>query len=478
MMSNPNKIVGDYVIRPRIIGRGNFSTIYEGYHQQFNKQVAVKKLDVEDTQKLKKYVQSEIDLHQKLVHQHIVSMYDHYIDHEINSIYIFMEYCPKGDFTNFQQKRPMMEWAINKYMRQFVSALEYIHNSGIFHRDLKPHNLLLDAEYNLKVSDFGLSKNEIESEVTVLHKTYCGSPLYMAPEIIFESIYDNKSDLWSVGVILYEWITGQHPYKCKNLYELMTKMKSEAFTLPLIYKSTLPHSLIRLLDGLMNKNPVQRIEWSELFKHPWILKDQQLTIENELIEFPDGIFTFPKLGEHNKLKYIFVEDYMRSKSENDKILCSPLVKKELSHTYALQPPPITVDPLDDFTGIMEESPKERHINLSQSSSSEEETENIAETLKDAIMTVQQPIPPMPANLAKPTKPININNQRHLHYNFNLESPSFRAKSIHEIKRTSSGISSINAGTSTSSTSTPDSISNSLKNIVYTIWNNITDRNNV
>lgn len=463
MMSNPNKVVGDYVIRTKIIGRGNFSTIYEGYHQQFNKNVAVKKIDVEDTQKLKTYVQREIDLHQKLVHPHIVSMYDHYIDHEINSIYIFMEYCPKGDFTRFQQKRPMMEWAINKYMRQFTSALEYIHNLGVFHRDLKPHNLLLDVEYNLKVSDFGLSKNEMEGSVATMHKTYCGSPLYMAPEIIFDSTYDNKSDLWSVGVILYEWITGQHPYKCKNLYELMTKMKSEIFTLPAIYKAKLSESLIQLLESLMNKNPCERIEWQALFKHHWIVKDQQMEIENDLMEFPNGITTFPLLNNHNKLKYIFVDDYMRCKSENDKIIRSPLVKREVKYIHKLEVPAASIDPLENFTGIIE-----KPIELLHSSSSEEEytEEAIADNLKDAMMTIQQ------SNPIKPIKPINIINarNRNQNFNFNLESPSFRAKSIHEIKRASSGISVNTNNSNSTNTSTPESISSSLKNFVYTIWN--------
>lgn len=463
MMSTPNKIVGDYVIRTKIIGRGNFSTIYEGYHQQFNKPVAVKKLDVEDTQKLKNYVQREIDLHQKLVHPHIVSMYDHYIDHEISSIYIFMEYCPKGDFSHFQQKRPMMEWTINKYMRQFTSALEYIHNLGVFHRDLKPHNLLLDVEYNLKVSDFGLSKNEIEGSVAAMHKTYCGSPLYMAPEIIFDSTYDNKSDLWSVGVILYEWITGHHPYKCKNLYELMTRMKSEVFTLPTIYKAKLSESLVKLLEALMNKNPSERIEWQVLFKHPWIANDQQIEIENDLMEFPNGITTFPSLNNHNKLKYIFVDDYMRFKTENDKIIDSPLVKREVKYAHKLEVPTV-IDPLENFTGIVE---KPREMSHSSSSEEEEVDEAIADNLKDAMMTIQQP---------NPIKPINIINPRNLNFNFNLESPSFRAKSIHEIKRASSGISVNTNNSNSTNTSTPESISSSLKNFVYNIWNGINGSN--
>lgn len=302
--------IGEYIVYPKVIGRGNFSTIYEGSHQILDKRVAVKKLDSSPNE----YVRREIELHQLLVHPNIVSMYAYHIDHINSCIYIFMEHCPIGDFYTFQKHRPMMEWSINKYMRQLASGLEYIHQRGIFHRDLKPHNILLDSEHNLKISDFGLSKNEID-EATALHRTYCGSPLYMAPEILFHSSYDNKSDLWSVGVILFEWITGKHPYKSKNLHDLMKNIRTEYYPMPAKLLGIGPNStLIELLNSLLVKDPLKRITWSEFFNNMWIQRNIELEIENGLLEFTPGVDIVPTLHGIQTKRFIFLEDYEKHRN--------------------------------------------------------------------------------------------------------------------------------------------------------------------
>ena len=466
-MNTPNKLVGDYYIRPKIIGRGNFSTIYEGFHHQLNKPVAVKKLDVENIHKLKIYVSRELELHQKLEHPNIVAMFDHHLDYENNSIYIFMEHCGKGDFFTYQAKRPMMEWAINKYMRQFTNGLKYLHSLSIFHRDLKPHNLLLDYEYTLKISDFGLSKNELEGSVISLHKTYCGSPLYMAPEILFHSFYDNKSDLWSVGIILYEWITGRHPYKSKNLYELMNHLKTGNFQIPADIKASISKDLATLLDQLLRKNPEARIDWPALFENPWIQRDQVLEIENDLMAFDAGSGCFPSTRAHEGKQFVFVEDYKKFQDEQASFFTKTL-KTEMATcmkpTFAFSMKSASthksdgigeIDPLTDFTGI------EIHSDSAETStdSDEEPLEHIEETLKNAMMTIQTPM--------------DINKPLRTHLNFTLESQSFRDKSINEINRNP-------AITSASTTSTPEStssISSSLKTFVYNIWNGIKSNSN-
>jgi aurora kinase len=477
MMSNPNKVVGDYAIRSKIIGRGNFSTIYEGYHQQFNKQVAVKKLDVEDTQKLKTYVQREIDLHQQLSHPNIITMYDYILDVDDKCMYIFMEYCPNGDFTKFQKKRPMMEAYIQKYMYQFITGLQYLYDSNIFHRDLKPHNLLLDHDFTLKISDFGLSKYDNSNGNGIsLHNTFCGSPLYMAPEVLFNSQYDNKSDLWSIGVILYEWITGEHPYYCKNLTELTNMMKTSDFHLSEKWSSTISKPLVVLLEHLMNKNPENRINWPDLFTNKWINTNLILKYENSLMEFNPSFGQFPTLDRTNKHNFIFVEDYERHLAEQETFLQSSLIKRELE-PLRIQKPRIlntvstekttiveqSVDEYNEFDGLFETAvdinPSNSNSNINES---DDDDQQIIYSLKEAMMTVEKPI----------DIKMSTSERNRRQFNFKLESPNFKAKSIHEVKKANANARYPLSLSSNSSNSTPESITNSVKNLVLQLWNGI------
>ena len=137
-----------------------------------------------------------------------------------------MEFCSGGDFTHFQKKRAIKEIHIHNYMKQLADGLKYLMENQILHRDLKPQNILITEGGFLKISDFGLAK-EYSNMSNKLKQTYCGSPMYMAPEILHYQKYDNKSDLWSVGIILYEMITGTPPYHVKNFYQLIKKIEDQ-----------------------------------------------------------------------------------------------------------------------------------------------------------------------------------------------------------------------------------------------------------
>ena len=108
--------------------------------------------------------------------------------------------------------------------KELISGLKYLYELNICHRDLKPQNILLDENYTIKISDFGLARLNNENN---LMDTICGSPIYMAPEIMKYNKYDNKADIWSLGIIFYELLTGRTPFKVKNHQELPTKLSNE-----------------------------------------------------------------------------------------------------------------------------------------------------------------------------------------------------------------------------------------------------------
>lgn len=280
-MNDKFKKIGNYTYNPIRIGKGNFSTIYKGKDINTQEIVAIKKIEVENINKLKKNVRREIDLHKKLIHPNIIALYDVIFDYENHTIYLVMEYCDGGDFTKFQNKRPIKEQFIQRYMRQFRDGLKYLANNNIIHRDLKPHNILITKSGIIKISDFGLAKESITDHP--LKQTYCGSPLYMAPEMMNYGKYDGRSDLWSIGVIIYEMITGNPPFHVKNFAQLKRVIQNDIH-LPDKFHNLISDLLKKMLENLLQQNPEKRMDWDTFFNHPWFEMLLQLERENRLME--------------------------------------------------------------------------------------------------------------------------------------------------------------------------------------------------
>ena len=203
-----------------------------------------------------------------------------------------MEYCPGGDFGKWLRRRKIISEADAKfYLGQVAKGLFFMHERGLLHRDLKPQNFLMTewgkSRCCLKIGDFGFAKHL--SGAADLAATVCGSPLYMAPEILMWERYDAKADLWSIGVILYEMLWGRPPFRAENHIELARKftqkpqVKFPAF-IQIIEKarndtSACPQSTVipieispdckNLLVRLLVVDPQERISFEDFFSHPF-----------------------------------------------------------------------------------------------------------------------------------------------------------------------------------------------------------------
>tara|TARA_B100000768_G_C11269367_1_gene372645 strand:- start:827 stop:2182 length:1356 start_codon:yes stop_codon:yes gene_type:complete len=291
-MSNSKTFtIRDYIIQKKRIGHGAFSNIYKGYHKKTNKKIAVKEIKLDTINKYKDSIKRETKIMRHLDHPNIINLYDTIIDNHNDNIYLILDYFPKGDLSNFLKKRPLKEKYAHKFTSQLSNGLEYLLQNKIIHRDLKPQNILVTNLGDIKITDFGFARYFEEN--TILN-TICGSPLYMAPEIVKNRKYDLKSDLWSVGVILYEMLVGRQPYRGKNIFDLVKNIEKKSIILP--SNIILTDECKDLLFKLLKKNPIERIKWEDFFSHKWI-KNIVKEREDMLME----ISTFNSFSEMNDL---------------------------------------------------------------------------------------------------------------------------------------------------------------------------------
>ncbi|XP_052458278.1 serine/threonine-protein kinase MARK2 isoform X10 [Carassius gibelio] len=255
--------IGNYRLL-KTIGKGNFAKVKLARHVLTSKEVAVKIIDKTqlNSSSLQKLYR-EVRLMKFLNHPNIVKLFE-VIDTE-KTLYLVMEYASGGEvFDYLVAHGRMKEKEARAKFRQIVSAVQYCHQKCIVHRDLKAENLLLDADMNIKIADFGFS-----NEFTMGNKldTFCGSPPYAAPELFQGKKYDGPEvDVWSLGVILYTLVSGSLPFDGQNLKELRERVLRGKYRIP-FYMST---DCENLLKKFLILNPTKRGSLEQIMKDRWM----------------------------------------------------------------------------------------------------------------------------------------------------------------------------------------------------------------
>jgi serine/threonine protein kinase len=371
--------IGNYICYKQKIGKGSTSSVYKGYHEFTNVEVAVKKMDYANIdEKLKKQITRETELMKTLTHENIVELYDVIYDPKISDyIYLILEYCHQGDLSKFLNKRPMKEKYAKKYMIQLIEGLKYLSENNIIHRDLKPQNIMVTNNDIIKICDFGFARY-VDQHQSML-KTLCGTPLYMAPEIINHSKYSNKADLWSIGIILYEILFAKRPYNATTFYNLVQQINNNSLVFPnYIEISTSCQDLIK---SLLIKDPEKRISWTGFFNHPWftnkvhniinksislneiLLFSDDLTISNDSIIKSNELINSSdiSISENNTIKYVNESNnHLNIKSQAINIPTKKIKNNYIHSNSEYSNSPIFKS-IDNNDFIIVESPQDRVI---------------------------------------------------------------------------------------------------------------------
>eukprot|EP00249_Psilotum_nudum_P012507 c23824_g2_i4 orf=1296-2120(-) len=259
-MTGSLKKVGRYELG-RTLGEGTFAKVKYARNTDTGEVVAIKIIDKEKILK-RKMIKREISTMKLIKHPNVVQLFEVIASRKY--VYIVMEYVNGGElFDKIVDQGKLREDQARKYFRQLIHAVDYCHSRGVYHRDLKPENMLLDSNSDLKVSDFGLSALSQQRQDDGLFHTICGTPNYVAPEVINEKGYDGaRADLWSCGIILYVLLAGFLPFDESNLITLYRKIDQADFSFPSWFSVGAKKLITRILDP----NPEAVVNFTP-FKH-------------------------------------------------------------------------------------------------------------------------------------------------------------------------------------------------------------------
>ena len=265
----PEPKIKDFEILKEL-GCGSFGRVFLARHLKTRVLYAIKAIDKKDKTNIeeKPYFRRELEVMYKIHHPNVVKLFGHFEDN--NYCYFIMEYISKGNVYNLltlDKKKQISPKVVATIMKDVISAVYFLHNMNppIIHRDIKPENVLLNEGIIAKLTDFGWS-NYIQEDKE--RKTVCGTPIYLAPEIIKEQGHDKRVDIWCIGVLLFELITKKVPFQGKDLETL----KSNILHLKISWPQEMNPDAKDLISKILKLDPNQRMPLEEMLEHPFFLK--------------------------------------------------------------------------------------------------------------------------------------------------------------------------------------------------------------
>ena len=265
----PEPTIKDFDIIKEL-GCGSFGRVFLARHKKTKVQYAIKAIDKKNKTNIeeKPYFRRELEVMYKIHHPNVVKLFGHFEDNHY--CYFIMEYISKGNVYNLitlDKKKQLATKVVASIIKDVISATYFLHNMipPIIHRDIKPENVLLNDGIVAKLTDFGWS-NYIEEEKE--RKTVCGTPIYLAPEIIKEKGHDEKVDIWCIGVLLFELMTGSVPFQGKDIESL----KSNILHLRINWPKEMNSDAKDLISKILKLDPSERISLEEMLEHPFFTK--------------------------------------------------------------------------------------------------------------------------------------------------------------------------------------------------------------
>ena len=259
-----------YSVEDKAIGKGGFGKVWKVRYKDSDKVYVIKVMCKQNiiAQKMTEQINREIEIMYKINHPHIIKLINHFEDDQ--NLYLIMELGAKGQLFSLLNKyrHGFDQTRAAQYMREIISAVKYLHSFDppIIHRDIKPENILLDENGRCKLADFGWSNYVNPNKVRV---TFCGTPEYLAPEMVNKIGHDTSVDIWALGVLCFELLTGKLPFNGRNNKELFSNIGALNINWPENDFNPLAKNLI---IKILKKNPKERPSLDEILSQPWFEK--------------------------------------------------------------------------------------------------------------------------------------------------------------------------------------------------------------
>ena len=265
----PEPKITDFTI-VKELGSGSFGRVYLVTHKKTKANYAIKAIDKRNKANIeeKPYFRREVEVMYKIHHPNVIKLYSHFEDN--NFCYFIMEYIAKGNMFGLiptDKKKRISTQLVAILIKDIISAVYFLHNMSppIIHRDIKPENVLLADNFVAKLTDFGWS-NYIQEDQK--RTTVCGTPIYLAPEIIKEQGHDERVDIWCIGVLLFELTTGTVPFPGNDIESL----ENNILKLRIQWPKEINVDAKNLISKILKLDPNARISLSDMLKHPFITK--------------------------------------------------------------------------------------------------------------------------------------------------------------------------------------------------------------
>lgn len=256
--------LADFEIGKRL-GAGRFGRVYLAREKKTKFLVALKVVSISQIKRanLAHQMAREIEIQSKLRHKGVLRLFGHF--HDDKNIYLILEYCHgKELFKYLQHKGKFTEEKAARYIKQITEAMHYLHEKNVIHRDIKPENLLLDYNGDVKISDFGWSVHTSSDQ----RKTMCGTLDYLSPEMIEQTPYSKSVDVWAIGVLTFEFLTGDAPFVAAEDRETKHRIRKVQYDMPRDISLSAQDFIRRILVA----KPENRMSLTDILRHPWIVQ--------------------------------------------------------------------------------------------------------------------------------------------------------------------------------------------------------------